>query len=118
MSEGCRRKVAPPLEAFLDTPVVRCDDGEIIIYPKLSLVEIDGELLTANDVTELAGAFTAAVRQEATKKPLDQGGTVAGHWHVDVEECGMVVVNGSPYTSAEIVRYVCSLRYAARLMDR
>lgn len=117
MSEGCRSEVMPPLEAFLDTPVVRCDDGEIIIYPKLSLVEIDGELLTADDVTELAGAFTEAVRQELPNGPLEEGRTVAGHWHVHVEGGGVVVVNGSPYATWEIARYVRSLRYAARLMD-
>lgn len=117
VSEGCRRKVMPTLEAFLDTPVVRCDDGEIIIYPKLSLVEIDGELLTADDVAELAGAFTEAIRQELPNRPVGAGRTVAGHWHVDVEGGGVVVVNGSPYATWEIARYVRSLRYAARLMD-
>lgn len=118
MSAGCQRKVAPPLEAFLDTPVVRCDGGEIIVYPKLSLVEIDGELLTADDIAELAGAFTSAARQSSSKSRLDQARTVAVHWHVDVEECGKVVVNGSPCTTAEVARYVRSLRYAARLLDK
>lgn len=108
---------AAVLEAFLDTPVVRCDDGEIIIYPKLSLVEIDGELLTNEDVVELAGAFTAALRPFEPTSPLSQGKVFAGNWHVVVEPPGTVVVNGSPYAHEEIARYVRSLHYATRLMD-
>jgi len=107
----------PPLDSFLDTPVVRCEDGEIIIYPKLSLVEIDGELLDADDVTELAGAFTAATRPGPPDATLGQGKYVAGTWHVHVEDRGTIAVNGSPYPPSEIRRYLRSLRYAARLMD-
>lgn len=105
------------LDAFLDTPIVRCDDGEIIVYPKLSLVEVDGELIPREDVVELAGAFTAALRLSSPTPPVSQGKMVAGNWHVIVEAQGAVVVNGSPYTPAEIARYVRSLHYATRLMD-
>ena len=103
------------LDDFLDTPVVRCEDGEITVYPLLRVVEIDGELLNVLDVLELVGALAAAVDTPAPSSPAMCMQTRAG-WLIQVVD-EAVVVNGFPYDADEIRRHLRSLQYATRLLD-